>query len=34
MRAQPDELTKMNGLAGYRDAVLAWLDEAAATSSV
>ena len=33
VRAQPDELTKMNGLAGYRDAVLAWLDGAAATSS-
>jgi hypothetical protein len=27
LRAQPDELTEMNGLAGYREEVLAWLDQ-------
>ncbi|MET0912314.1 MAG: DUF3445 domain-containing protein, partial [Acidimicrobiales bacterium] len=31
IRAQPDELVRMNGLIVYREAVLAWLDGAAAT---
>jgi hypothetical protein len=31
IRAQPDELVRMNGLIVYREEVLAWLDGAAAT---
>ena len=34
IRAQPDELVEMNGLIVYREAVLAWLDGAAAASQM